>query len=79
MRMASRIAPSAVMKANRYINFTVQQGHLLENVRYPAWTCREPIFSDSRDSLFNSRDPNRVPKTPLKNLLYSVIDRYDCS
>jgi len=23
-------------------------------------------FSDSRDAIFNSRDPNRVPKTPLK-------------
>jgi len=31
---------------------------------------REPliIFSDSRDSIFNSRDPNRVPETPLKKL-----------
>ena len=45
-----------------------------ENVRYPVWTCRDPIFSDSRepsiifsdssDPIFNSRDPNRVPKTP---------------
>jgi len=26
------------------------------NVRYPVWTGRVPIF--------NSRDPNRVPKTP---------------
>jgi len=25
------------------------------------------IFADSRDPIFNSRDPNRVPKTPLKN------------
>jgi len=27
---------------------------------------RDPmiIFSDSRDPFFNSRDPNRVPKTP---------------
>jgi len=27
---------------------------------------RDPmiIFSDSRDLIFNSRDPNRVPKTP---------------
>jgi len=22
------------------------------------------IFSDSRDPIFNSRDPNRAPKTP---------------
>jgi len=26
------------------------------------------IFSDSRDPIFNSRDPNRFPKTPLKNI-----------
>jgi len=24
------------------------------------------IFADSRDPIFNSRDPNRVPKTPKK-------------
>ena len=24
------------------------------------------IFSDSRDPIWNSRDPNRVPKTPQK-------------
>jgi len=23
-----------------------------------------PDFSDSRDPIFNSRDPNRIPKTP---------------
>jgi len=48
------------------------QGFFLkENVRYPVWTCRDPMFSDSvdpmiilsdsRDPIFNSRDPNRVP------------------
>ena len=47
------------------------------NVRNLVWTCREPIFSDSRDpmmifsvsrdSIFNSRDPNRVPETLEKN------------
>ena len=26
-----------------------------------------PDFSDSRDPIWNSRDPNRVPETPLKN------------
>ena len=26
------------------------------------------IFSDFRDPIFNSRDPNRVPKTPEKTL-----------
>jgi len=25
------------------------------------------IFSDSGDPIFNSRGPNRVPNTPLKN------------
>jgi len=45
-----------------------------ENVRYPVWTGRGPVFSDSRDPMrfffdsrgpiFNSRDPNRVPETP---------------
>jgi len=37
-----------------------------ENVRYPESTCRDPmiIFSDSSDPIFNSKDPNRVPKTP---------------
>jgi len=27
------------------------------NARYPVWTCRDPIFSDSRDPIFKSRDP----------------------
>jgi len=27
------------------------------------------IFSDSSDQIFNSKDQNLVPKTPLKNLL----------
>jgi len=34
-----------------------------EHVRYPLWTCRDPIFSDSRDTMIDfsdSRDPNRV-------------------
>jgi len=49
-------------------------GCFKENVRYPVWTCRDPIFSNSRDvmiifsdsgdPIFNSRDPNRVPETP---------------
>jgi len=39
-----------------------------ESVRYPVWTCRDPIFSDSKDSMIifsdprdpivNSREPN---------------------
>ena len=39
-----------------------------ENVRYPVWTCRDPI-SDSRNPMTifsDSENPNRVPKTPLK-------------
>jgi len=45
---------------------------------YQVWTCRDPIFSysrdpmitfsDSMDPIFNSRHTNRVPKTcTLKN------------
>jgi len=30
-------------------------------------------FSDSRDLIFNSRDPNRVPKTLEKTLVLSII------
>jgi len=54
--------------------FIFSQFFLKENVRYPVWTCRDPIFSDSRkplivfpdswDPIFNSKDPNGVPKTP---------------
>ena len=35
---------------------------------------RDPmiIFSDSRDPINNSRDPNRVPKMPLKNLFIPI-------
>jgi len=45
-----------------------------ETARYTVWTSRDPIFSntrdlminfsDSKDPIFNSRDPIRVPKTP---------------
>ena len=37
-----------------------------ENDRYLVWTCRDPTmtFSDSMGPILNSRDPNRVPKTP---------------
>jgi len=44
---------------------------------------RDPVFSDSRDPMtiyaysgapiFNSRDPNWVPKTPSKNLQYAIL------
>jgi len=31
------------------------------------------IFADSRDPIFNYRNPNRVPKTPLKTLRQSIL------
>jgi len=41
------------------------------NIRYPVWTCRDPIslilgtkFSILGNPVFNFRDPNRVAKTP---------------
>jgi len=50
------------------------QGFFKENVRYPIWIFRDPIFSDSsdpmvifsdsRDPIFNSKELNRVPKAP---------------
>jgi len=39
-------------------------GFCKENVRHLVWTCRDPIFSDFRDPIFNSRDPIQAPKTP---------------
>jgi len=62
--------------------------------RDPIFTdSRHPmiIFSDARDPIFNSRDPHRVPKTPLTkpanssqsaisdrcNTSSSKSDRYD--
>jgi len=35
------------------------------------------IFSDSRDPIFNSRDPNGVPKTPLKNVVTLNLMSHD--
>jgi len=32
------------------------------------------IFADSRDLIFNSRDPDRVLKTPLKKLVICIMD-----
>jgi len=32
------------------------------------------IFSDSRDPIFNARDPNRVPETPLKSLYTPTVE-----
>ena len=38
------------------------------------------IFADSRDPIFNSRDQNRVPKTPLKKTAYSDAELVkDCT
>jgi len=36
---------------------------------------RNPMinFSDSRDLIFNSRNPKRIPKTPLKNPSNKII------
>jgi len=45
----------------------VYAGLFKENVRYPVWICRVPIFFDFRDPMIifsDSRDPNRVPKSP---------------
>jgi len=65
----------------------VTQVFFKENVRYPVCTCRDPILSDSkdpitifvdsRDPIFSSRDPTRVPKTSLKNpdVIYVKICR----
>jgi len=39
-----------------WVTCAPRAGFFEENVRYPVWTCRDPIF--------NSRDPIRVPKTP---------------
>ena len=47
-----------------YRKFIINIVFLKENVKYLVWTFRNPIFSDSRDPIVNSRDPNRVPKTP---------------
>jgi len=43
------------------------EGPDFSDSRYPIFSySRDPmiIFSDSSDPIFNSRDPNRVPKTP---------------
>ena len=51
-------------------NENLNQGFFKKNVRNSVWISRDPIFSDFRDPMIifsDSRDPNRVPKTPLKN------------
>jgi len=53
-----------------------------ENTRYPVWTCRDPtsLILGTRFSLilgtriFNSRDPDRVLNTPLKNLVKYTVE-----
>jgi len=45
----------------------LDSGFFKENVRYPVWTCRDPIFNDSMDPMLifcDSREPIWVPKTP---------------
>jgi len=45
------------------------QGPDFSDSRDPIFSnYRDPmiIFSDSKDPILNSRDPSRVPKTPLK-------------
>jgi len=37
----------------------------------------DPIFSDSRDTFCNSRDPNRVPKAPSKSPGLTTVDVSD--
>jgi len=56
------------------VSICLLQAFFKENVRYPIWIFRDPIFSDTRDPMIifsdyrdlilNSRGPNRVPKTP---------------
>ena len=51
-------------------NFSVTYTRFFkENVRYPVWTCRDPIFSDSRDPIFNSRARIGSLKRLKKNLI----------
>ena len=50
-----------------YFDKILYSGFFKENIRYSVWTCRDPIFSDSRDPMTifaDSREPNRVLKTP---------------
>jgi len=67
-----------------WLQYLGQQAFFKENIRHPVWSCRDPIYlkgpifsdstdpmiisSDSRDPICNSRDPSRVPETPLKSL-----------
>jgi len=55
------------------------EGPDFSDSRYPIFSySRDPmiIFSDSSDPIFNSRDPNRVPKTPLKKPVYILTSFY---
>jgi len=67
---------------NSVFNFCFRAAFFSRKVlgtRYGPVSCRDPIvydrdpmiiFSDSRDPIFNSRDPNRVPEIPLKKLIF---------
>jgi len=50
--------------AKEYDNLTKhilsQEVFFREIGRFPIWICMDPIFSDSRDPVFISRDPIRV-------------------
>jgi len=59
-------------KINNHFNY-VFADFFKDIVKYLVWTFRDPIslilgtrmiLSDYRDPILNSRDPNRLPKTP---------------
>jgi len=55
------------MKQKLLLSFHLGQVFFKENVKYPVWICRDPIFSDFRNPMIifsDFREPNRVPKTP---------------
>ena len=56
----------------QFLIFAFVQRFFKESVRYPVWTCRDPIVYD-RDPMIivsDSRDPNRAPETTLKKLIF---------
>jgi len=55
---------SALCRLCVFVLYALSRVFAEGNVRYPVCTCRSPIF--------NSRDPNRVPKTLQQNPGLSV-------
>jgi len=55
---------SALCRLCMFVLYAPNRVFAQGNVRYPVCTCRDPIF--------NSRDPNRVHKTPQQNPGLSV-------